>query len=98
MTAVEHVDQHVDLGPLVSQLGDDVVVTDAERMDKYRWDRAQDPGAGVPLAVVRARSTEDVQAAKLELVVRAAEHGTSAAPGTAAPVAWVARELPAPPA
>ncbi|PUA80200.1 FAD-binding oxidoreductase [Nocardioides currus] len=32
-------------------------------MDKYRRDRADDPGAGVPLAVVRARSTADVQAA-----------------------------------
>ena len=36
----------VDLGPLVSELGDDVVVTDPERMDKYRWDRANDPDAG----------------------------------------------------
>ncbi len=53
----------VDLGPLVAQLGDDVVVTDVERMEKYRWDRANDPDAGVPLAVVRAGSTEDVQAA-----------------------------------
>ena len=57
------VDAQVDLGPLVAELGDDVVVTDPERMDKYRWDRANDPDAGVPLAVVRAGSTEDVQTA-----------------------------------
>ena len=30
----------VDLGPLVAELEDDVVVTDTDRMDKYRWDRA----------------------------------------------------------
>ena len=62
----------VDLGPLLDELGagadgadgaDGVVVTDRDRTEKYRWDRAQDPSAGVPLAVVRARSTEDVQAA-----------------------------------
>lgn len=48
---------------LLAELGDDVVITDAARMDKYRWDRANDPDAGVPLAVVRARGTEDVQTA-----------------------------------
>jgi glycolate oxidase len=53
----------IDVGPLIAELGDDVVITDADRVDKYRWDRANDPGAGNPLAVVRARSTEDVQAA-----------------------------------
>ena len=66
----------VDLGPLISELGDDVVVTDPERMDKYRWDRANDPDAGVPLAVVRAGSTEDVQAA----VRYAAAHGIPVVP------------------
>ena len=40
-------------------------------MAGYRWDRANDPDAGMPLAVVRAGSTEDVQAA----VRFAAEHG-----------------------
>src|SRR3954469_4462624 len=57
------VDAQVDLGSLLDELGAQVVITDAERTDKYRWDRANDPGAGVPLAVVRAGSTEDVQAA-----------------------------------
>ena len=51
-------------------------MTDAERMEKYRWDRANDPGAGVPLAVVRAGSTEDVQAA----VRFAAAHGIPVVP------------------
>jgi len=53
----------IELDELVEKLGDGVVVTDRERMEKYRWDRANDPDAGVPLAVVRAESTEDVQAA-----------------------------------
>jgi glycolate oxidase len=75
MTAAEDT-APVDLGPLVAELGDDVVVTDAERMDKYRWDRANDPDAGVPLAVVRAGSTEDVQAA----VRFAAAHGVPVVP------------------
>ena len=61
----------VDTSPLVEQLGADKVLVDADRMAAYRWDRAQDPDAGVPLAVVRAESTEDVQAA----VRFAAEHG-----------------------
>ncbi len=66
----------VDLTPLVSELGDDVVVVDPDRMAGYRWDRANDPDAGVPAAVVRAGATEDVQAA----VRFAAEHGLAVVP------------------
>jgi glycolate oxidase len=66
----------VDLAPLVAELGDDVVVSDTDRLDKYRWDRALDPDAGTPLAVVRAGSTADVQAA----VRFAAEHGIAVVP------------------
>jgi glycolate oxidase len=66
----------VDPAPLVSALGDDVVLVDPDRMAGYRWDRANDPAAGVPLAVVRAGSTEDVQAA----VRFAAEHGVPVVP------------------
>ena len=51
----------VDLTPLVAALPD--VLVDPDGMDAYRWDRANDPGAGVPLAVVRATSTADVQTA-----------------------------------
>ena len=64
------------LQELVSELGEDVVVTDRDRMDKYRWDRANDPDAGTPCAVVRAGSTEDVQAA----VRWAAANGVSVVP------------------
>jgi len=53
-----------------------VVVTDPNRMDAYRWDRANDPAAGMPLAVVRAGSTEEVQAA----VLFAARHGLPIVP------------------
>ncbi len=66
----------LDLAPLVAELGDDVVVSDPDRLDKYRWDRALDPDAGTPLAVVRAGSTEDVQTA----VRFAAEHGVPVVP------------------
>ena len=40
-----------------------VVVTESALTDKYRFDRALDPAAGHPLAVVRAESTADVQQA-----------------------------------
>jgi glycolate oxidase len=65
-----------DLQPLVDELGADVVVVDPDRMAGYRFDRANDPEAGVPLAVVRAGSTEDVQAA----VRFAAAHGLAVVP------------------
>jgi glycolate oxidase len=60
----------VDLAPLLSALPDGTVLTDPDRMAGYRWDRANDPGAGMPLAVVRVTSTVDVQ----ETVRFAAEH------------------------
>jgi glycolate oxidase len=52
------------------------VVIDPDSMDAYRWDRALDPNAGVPLAVVRAESTAEVQAA----MRFAAEHGIAVIP------------------
>ncbi|GAB6902993.1 FAD-binding oxidoreductase [Kineosporia succinea] len=51
------------LDELTASLPDGVVVTDPVLTDKYRFDRAADPGAGTPLAVVRAMSTEQVQTA-----------------------------------
>lgn len=61
---------------LIDALPAGAVITDPASMDAYRWDRANDPDAGVPLAVVRATSTADVQA-----VVRlAAETGTAVIP------------------
>lgn len=55
--------QVLDLATLVAVLPEGAVITDPDRMASYRWDRALDPNAGTPLAVVRASSTEDVQAA-----------------------------------
>jgi glycolate oxidase len=46
---------------LVASLPDEVVITDVDRIEKYRQDRAFDPTAGVPAAVVRAECTEHVQ-------------------------------------
>ncbi|WP_120002822.1 FAD-binding oxidoreductase [Nesterenkonia muleiensis] len=61
---------------LTSVLPEGRVVTDPATMDGYRWDRANDPEAGTPLAVVRAESTEDVQAT----VRFAAERGIPVVP------------------
>lgn len=59
----------IDLTALIDELDSDRVIVDPDRMDKYRWDRANDPGAGMPLAVIRAESTSDVQ-----IAVRFAAH------------------------
>lgn len=53
-----------------------VLVTDPVSMEAYRWDRALDPDAGIPLAVVRATSTAQVQ----EVVRIAARTGTPVVP------------------
>ena len=50
------------LPALVDELGAGVVVTDPEILASYRHDYAMDPDAGMPLAVVRPTSTEQVQA------------------------------------
>ncbi|MDX6231191.1 MAG: glycolate oxidase [Nocardioidaceae bacterium] len=65
-----------DLDALAAQLPDGALLVDPDRMAGYRWDRANDPAAGVPLAVVRATCTEDVQAA----VRFAAQHGLAIIP------------------
>lgn len=61
---------------LAALLPEGRVVVDPDRMANYRWDRANDPDAGLPLAVVRAESTEEVQVA----VRFAAEHGLAIVP------------------
>ncbi len=66
----------IDLAPLVDALPGDCVVVDPDKMASYRWDRANDPDAGTPLAVVRAETTEQVQIA----VRFAAEHGIAVVP------------------
>ncbi|MCH9767111.1 MAG: FAD-binding protein, partial [Actinomycetia bacterium] len=49
------------LESLISALPDGTVVTDPDILESYRHDRAADPTAGTPSAVVRPRSTEQVQ-------------------------------------
>ncbi|MUM01828.1 FAD-binding oxidoreductase, partial [Mycolicibacterium sp. CBMA 334] len=49
------------LPTLISELPEGVVVTDPDILASYRQDRAADPGAGTPLAVVRPTRTEEVQ-------------------------------------
>ena len=72
------------LSALSDALPAEAIVTDPDSMDAYRWDRANDPDAGMPLAIVRATSTEDVQtvvriaaAAKIPDVPRGAGSGLS---------------------
>src|SRR5258705_6934831 len=49
------------LSSLIAELPEGVVVTDPDILVSYRQDRAADPNAGTPLAVVRPRRTEEVQ-------------------------------------
>ncbi|MBV9515882.1 MAG: FAD-binding protein [Mycobacteriaceae bacterium] len=49
------------LANLVAELAEGMVVTDPAITESYRQDRALDPSAGKPMAVVRPRRTEDVQ-------------------------------------
>ena len=67
---------HPHLDELRDSLGDGTVLTDADALEQYRFDWSRDPDAGVPLAVVRARTAEDVQAA----VRWAAEHRVAVVP------------------
>ena len=64
------------LAELVAELPDGTVVTDPDIVASYRQDRAADPDAGTAIAVVRPRSTEEVQA-----VLRwATKHGVPVVP------------------
>jgi glycolate oxidase len=49
------------LAGLIADLPEGMVVTDPAVTESYRQDRAFDPSAGKPLAVVRPRRTEEVQ-------------------------------------
>ncbi|CAN5244050.1 FAD-linked oxidase C-terminal domain-containing protein [soil metagenome] len=53
--------QITNLSTLTADLPDGTVVIDPDILGSYRQDRAFDPGAGTPLAVVRPRRTEEVQ-------------------------------------
>jgi glycolate oxidase len=49
------------LADLIGELPEGMVVTDPAITESYRQDRAFDPAAGKPVAVVRPRRTEEVQ-------------------------------------
>lgn len=73
-----------DLHTLAESLRDGAVLFDADTMAAYRWDRANAPDAGTPLAVVRVASTEDVQDVvriasrhRVPVIVRGAGSGLS---------------------
>ncbi|MGV0633376.1 FAD-linked oxidase C-terminal domain-containing protein [Mycolicibacillus trivialis] len=72
------------LTDLVASLPERMVVTDPAILAGYRQDRAADPSAGMPLAVVRPQRTEEVQivlrwaaAHKVPVVTRGAGTGLS---------------------
>ncbi|HVQ99903.1 MAG TPA: FAD-binding oxidoreductase, partial [Mycobacterium sp.] len=72
------------LAELAAELPDGMVVTDPAITEAYRQDRALDPSAGKPLAVVRPRRTEEVQivlrwasAHRVPVVTRGAGSGLS---------------------
>ncbi|MCB1296773.1 MAG: FAD-binding protein [Gordonia sp.] len=78
-----------DVAPLAALLPESMVVTDPDILEGYRQDRAQDPDAGTPLALVRPVTTEDVQttvrwcaANGVQIVTRGA--GTSLSGGATA--------------
>lgn len=86
-----HTPSHT-LEQLAACLPEGSLITDPVSMDAYRWDRARDPHAGVPLAVASVRTTEEVQAvvrvaaaAGVPVVPRGAgsglSGGSSAVPG-----------------
>ncbi|GFG67342.1 oxidoreductase [Mycobacterium kubicae] len=72
------------LAALIAELPEGTVVTDPAVTEGYRQDRALDPSAGKPLAVVRPRCTEEVQtvlrwaaAHRVPVVTRGAGSGLS---------------------
>jgi glycolate oxidase len=72
------------LADLIGELPEGMVVTDPAITESYRQDRAFDPSAGKPVAVVRPRRTEEVQtimrwasANQLPVVTRGAGTGLS---------------------
>ncbi|MFZ1374736.1 MAG: FAD-binding protein, partial [Nostocoides sp.] len=65
-----------DLGPLRAAVGADFVVAEPDRMEAYRRDWSKGAGAGMPLAVVRPATIEEVQA----VVAWAAAHRVAIVP------------------
>jgi glycolate oxidase len=78
-----------DVAGLIAELPEGTVVTDPDILGSYRQDRAFDPSAGTPLAVVRPRRTEEVQtvlrwAAAHKVVVIPRGQGTGLSGGATA--------------
>ncbi|MGO3325383.1 FAD-binding oxidoreductase [Gordonia sp. (in: high G+C Gram-positive bacteria)] len=78
-----------DLSTLSAALAPGMVVTDPGILGAYRFDRANDPDAGTPLALVRPLTTQDVQTAvcwcaehKVPIITRGT--GTSLSGGSTA--------------
>ena len=74
---------------LAAALPDGMVITDPDILAGYRQDRAFDPDAGIPLALVRPTSTEEVQTTvrwcaenRIPIITRGA--GTSLSGGSTA--------------
>lgn len=87
------------IAELVEALPAGTVVTDPASLEAYRWDRAEDPRAALPLAVVRAETTEQVQAAvriaagsDIPIVPRGAGSGLSAGATAATPALVISLE------
>ncbi len=79
----------VALDSLIACLPPGMVVTDPDILAAYRQDRAQDPDAGTPLALIRPTTTEQVQTAvrwcaenRVPMITRGA--GTSLSGGSTA--------------
>lgn len=79
----------LDLSSLSAELAPGMVVTDPDILSGYRFDRANDPDAGTPLALVRPLTTQDVQTTvrwcaenKVPIITRGA--GTSLSGGSTA--------------
>ncbi|MDT0212288.1 FAD-linked oxidase C-terminal domain-containing protein [Rothia sp. ARF10] len=69
-------DRSAAVAELASSLPEGVVATRPEALEKYRFDWAKDPEAGMPCAAVRAETAEHVQVA----VRWAASHGIPVVP------------------
>ena len=54
------------MAALIAELPEGVVVTDPDILESYRQDRAADPSAGTPLAVVRPHRTDEDAIATVE--------------------------------
>ena len=64
------------LDRLAATLPEGALITDPDIVERYRRDTAANPGAGTPLAVVRATATADVQ----QVLRWASEHGIAVVP------------------